>query len=379
MSNAPAPAQAMVPLADPRGENALLREALIKAATSVIDSGPYILGPAVAGFERALAPALGGAAAVGVGSGTDALVLAMLAAQVLPGDEVIVPSHTAGPSVAAIRMLNAVPVFADVELETGCLDPASVAACMGPKVKAIIAVHLYGHPAEVAELKRIADAHGATLIEDCAQALGAAVDGRPVGSLGHVACFSFYPTKNLGALGDGGAVASLDPALVARAKALRAYGWATKPQFAELPYGRCSRLDELQAALLAVKLEHLDAWNERRRAVAAAYNEAFADLPLSLPVERHGTRHVYHLYVVRSERRDALEAALARRGIGTGRHYPYPCHIQPGLADGARQSVPLATTERLQGEILSLPVFASMTDGQVDRVIDAVRAAVREA
>jgi dTDP-4-amino-4,6-dideoxygalactose transaminase len=238
-------------------------------------------------------------------------------------------------------------------------------------------VHLYGEPAELGTILELARVYGLRLVEDCAQSHGALYRSQLTGSFGDVACFSFYPTKNLGALGDGGAVVSTDPDLVARARALRVYGWTREAQLSELPNGRCSRLDEIQAALLLVKLPHLEAWNERRRAIAAAYRQGLAGLPLALPVERPGARHVYHLYVVRSPARDALQAALLERGIRTGRHYPYPGHLQPGLAAGARLPAPLTTTERLQREILSLPIFPSMSDAQVERTIAAVRDAVR--
>lgn len=367
-----------VPFADPRADNALLRDELVAAAAALIEGGPYILGPAVARFEAALAAEVGVFGAVGVGCGTDALTVALSAVGVRGGDEVIVPSHTAGACVAAIRVLNAVPVLVEVEAATACLDPGAVEAAIGPKVKAIVAVHLYGHPADLDRLERLADAHGIALVEDCAQAQGATFGGRAVGSIGAAGCFSFYPTKNLGALGDGGAVVSADADCVARARALRVYGWCREAQFSEMTDGRCSRLDELQAALLTVKLPHLSAWNERRRAIAARYREALAGLDdLILPVERPGARHVYHLYVVRSPARDALQAALAERGIRTGRHYPYPAHLQPGLVEGVRIPAPLSVTERLQREILSLPIFPSMTDAQVERVIDAVRDALR--
>jgi dTDP-4-amino-4,6-dideoxygalactose transaminase len=367
-----------IPMADPRADNALVRDELVAAATAVIERGPYILGPAVSAFESELANSLGVAGTASVGTGTDALVIAMLTLGVRPGDEVIVPSHTAGPSVAAIRIVGAIPVLVDVEVDTSCIDPLAVEQAIGPKVKAIIAVHLYGHPADMARLSAIAARNNIHLIEDCAQAQGATLDGKQVGSIGNMGCFSFYPTKNLGALGDGGAVSSVDPAKIEKAKALRLYGWATKPQFAEISGGRCSRLDEIQAAMLAVKLQSLPAWNDRRRAIGAAYDAAFADLPIVTPIEKPGARHVYHLYVIRSERRDALEMALGRHGIRTGRHYPFPVHIQPGLASGARIPAPLTVTERLQNEILSLPIFVAMSGSQVERTIAAVRNACQE-
>jgi dTDP-4-amino-4,6-dideoxygalactose transaminase len=309
---------------------------------------------------------------VGVASGTDALALALLALDVQPGDEVVTVSHTAGPTVAAIRMIGAVPVLIDVEPDTLCLDPAYLEDAYGSLCKAVIAVHLYGHPANMGPIIDFGRRHALAIVEDCAQAQEAVYNGHIVGTLGDSGCFSFYPTKNLGALGDGGLVSARDPQVIKRLRLLRTYGWS-QPQFADLPFGRCSRLDEVQAAILSVKLSHLDAHVERRRAIAGRYSEAFADLPLTLPSERPGCRHVYHLYVVRTGRRDALAKHLEAAGIATGRHYPFPIHRQPGLAGTARVPRPLAVTEKSSEEVLSLPMFPSLSDEQQDQVIKAVR------
>lgn len=359
-----------VPLADPGAEALAQREALVAAMTRVLDSGHFILGPEVTRFEQAMAATIAVRDVIGVASGTDALVLAILALGIGAGDEVIAPSHTAGPSIAAIRMTGATPVLVECDPATYCLDAHAVAAALGPKTRAVIAVHLYGHPADMDALR--AAAPGIALIEDCAQAQGASLNGRAVGSLGDIACFSFYPTKNLGALGDGGAVATSDPALAERVRRLRTYGWV-KPQFAELEYGRCSRLDELQAAILSVKLDALPAAIARRHAIADRYHAGLNDLPLTLPVERPDAVHAYHLYVLRSDRRDALEAHLKAAGVSTGRHYPFPTHKQPGLAAQARIPASLTGTENLYGQILSLPMFTTMSDDQTDDVIAVVR------
>jgi dTDP-4-amino-4,6-dideoxygalactose transaminase len=338
----------------------------------VVDSGFYILGPEVAAFEKALASNVGVAEAVGVASGTDALMLALLAAGVAVGDEVITVSHTAGPTAAAILMIGAIPVLIDVEVSSYCIDPDKIEAAIGPRTRAVLAVHLYGHPANVAAIDKVARRHGIPVIEDCAQAQGATVGERRVGSLGEIGCFSFYPTKNLGAIGDGGAVVSDNHALSDRARKLRTYGWS-KPQYAELESGRCSRLDEIQAAVLSLKLKSLSSNIERRRSVARRYYADLAELPLILPSERSGCRHSYHLFVVRAEARDALEAHLKASGIGTGRHYPWPVHVQPALAARAKVPEPLEVTEQIVGEILSLPMFATMSEAQIDRVVDAVQ------
>jgi len=359
-----------VPLAYPRGEAMALRAEISQALMRVVDGNIYILGPEVGAFEKALAQSVGAAEAIGVASGTDALVLALLGLGVGAGDEVITVSHTAGPTVAAIHMTGATPVLVDIDETSYCLAPSGLKAALSPRTKAIIAVHLYGHPADMAAIR--AAAPGVPVIEDCAQAQGASWQDSPVGGLGDTACFSFYPTKNLGAIGDGGAVTSKDAALSGRIRKLRTYGW-TKPQYAELEGGRCSRLDEIQAALLLVKLKALPGYVERRRAIAARYREEMAGLPLALPSEAPGCRHAYHLFVLRTDRRDALEAHLQKEGIGTGRHYPLPVHKQPGLAAGARIPAPLAVTERIGAHILSLPMFSTMTDDQADRVITAVK------
>ena len=362
----------VVPFASPVAENARLRAELIAAATRVIDRGTYILGPEVAAFEREMAGQVGTAGVVGVASGTDALVLAMQALGVGHGDEVVMPSHTAGATAAAVCLLGAVPVLVDIDRTTYSISPDGVSFALSSRTKAVVAVHLYGHPADVAGLLRVTKAAAVPLIEDCAQAQGASIDGQPIGSFGDAGCFSFYPTKNLGALGDGGAIAASDPGLLPRIRSLRSYGWRTA-QFAELPGGRCSRLDELQAAMLRVKLSGLDAVIARRREIARRYIAGLADMPLALPAEQPGSVHGYHLFVARTPRRDALAAHLEARRIMTGRHYAWAVHQQPVFQSVARVPRPLVETEAAVAEIISLPMFAELTDGQVDRVIDAIR------
>ncbi len=364
--------QAVVPLASPGLENKRLRAVIVAAMARVVDGGSYILGSEVKGFEAALAGSVGAAGAIGVGCGTEALTLALLALGIGPGDEVLAPSHTAGPTVAAINMIGATPVLVEVDPADYCIHPEAAAAAIGPRTRAIIAVHLYGHPADLNALGDIARKAGIEIVEDCAQAQGARIGSASVGAIGALGCFSFYPTKNLGAIGDAGAVTARDGRLVEKLAQLRTYGW-TDSQFAGIEGGRCTRLDELQAAVLSVKLEHVEAGNERRRAIARRYSDELAGLPLALPSERVGTRHVYHLYVVRSERRDVLAEHLKTRGIMTGRHYPFPVHVQPGLAARARIPVPLELTDRLAEEILSLPMFPDMTDAQIDRVVTAIK------
>ncbi len=342
------------------------------AVAQVLDRGEYILGPLVTNFEQELASRLGVTAAVGVASGTDALALALQALDVRERDEVITVSHTAGATAAAIRMIGAIPVLVDIEPQTYCLDPAQLERAVGPRTKAIVAVHLYGHAADMGRIAEFGRRHAIPVVEDCAQAQEATFQGQPVGSIGAAGCFSFYPTKILGAIGDAGAVTTKDSAIAERVRSLRTYGWS-EPQFAKLPGGRSSRLDVVQAAILSLRLRHVAGEVERRRAIAFKYNEALADLPLRLPLENAGCRHVYHLYVIRSDQRDKIRAHLDRDGISTGLHYPYPVHAQPGLAEGARIPAPLTVTETVAREVLTLPLFPSLSEDQQARVITSLR------
>lgn len=364
--------ESTVGLADPKRDLARFEDQLVDAARRVIASGFYINGTELRSFEEAIGRLLRlESPVVGVGSGTDALILALLSADIGLGDEVVVPSHTAGPSVAAIRAVLATPVFVDVEVDTACLDPDCVAEAISPKTKAILAVHLYGHPADMDRLKLIATDHGLVLIEDCAQAQGALLHDRPVGSIGDLGCFSFYPTKNLGAVGDGGAVSG-DAKRLEIVRKLRTYGWS-EPQYSDLSLGRCSRLDEMQAAFLNVKLPMLDADVKSRRRIAEIYKERLVGLPIELPAERLGAYHAYHLFVIKTNFRDLLRAYLSKAGIMTGLHYPFPVHVQPGLSEGARTAGSLAVTLDLQAKILSLPMFVTMTDAEVEKVVGAVQ------
>jgi dTDP-4-amino-4,6-dideoxygalactose transaminase len=337
----------------------------------VLASGWYILGQETAAFEAEFAQACGAAGSVGVNSGTDALHLALLACAVGPGDEVITVAHTAVATVAAIRLAGATPVLVDIDPVTYTMSPAALAAAITPRTKAVIPVHLYGHPADLPAIAAEVNSRGIWLIEDCAQAHGALSQGKPVGSVGKLACYSFYPTKNLGALGDGGAVTGNDADLLARVRALREYGWSAAARYVSFVEGMNSRLDELQAAILRVFLQHLDAENAQRRRLAAAYA---ACLPpgVVLPVEQPGCRHVYHLYVVRVPQRDRVRERLAERGIGAGIHYPMPIHLQPAYRDVVVAPAPLLATERAAEEILSLPMHPGMTVDDVQQVAEAL-------
>lgn len=361
---------------DPRASYLAHRDEIDAAIAQVLAGGRYILGDEVRRFEEAFAAHAGVAHCVTVANGTDALALALRGAGVEPGDVVITVSHTVTATVAAVQLAGGVPVLVDIDSETMTMSVPALEAALarveasGRRVAAVMPVHLYGRPADLRPMLALAERHGFRLVEDCAQAHGAELDGRRVGGWGHVAGFSFYPTKNLGALGDGGAVVTDDPAIAERVRLLRQYGW--RERYVSEVAGTNSRLDEIQAAILNVKLAHLDAENDRRRDLAAAYRAALADTPLRLPVEAPGTRHVYHQFAVRHADRDALRAHLAERGIDTLVHYPVPVHWQPAYT-AVERDPDMTETERAAAEVLSLPLYAELDPGAVDRVAAAVR------
>ncbi|GHD51290.1 erythromycin biosynthesis sensory transduction protein EryC1 [Thalassobaculum fulvum] len=332
----------------------------------------YILGPEVDAFEAAFARYVGPEHAVGVASGTDAITLALRALGIGPGDAVATVSHTAVATVAAIRACGARPVWVDIDPATYVMDLDDLERRVGAEpVRAVVAVHLYGNMVPPGPLLEICRRHGLRLIEDCAQAHGASWDGRSAGGFGDAAAFSFYPTKNLGALGDGGMVVTGDAEVAARARRLRQYGW--RERFVSAEEGFNTRLDPLQAAVLGVLLGRLEARNEARRAAAAAYDAALAGVAdLGLPGTSPGVRHVYHQYVVRHPRRDELAAFLASHGIGTAIHYPVPVHRQPAYA-GRFPPEDLPATEAVSGEILSLPMFPQLGAERARHVATLIR------
>lgn len=365
----------MISCADPRAGYLAHGPEIDAAIAEVLAGGRYILGPNVSAFESEFASYLGVAHAVGVANGTDALHLAIRACSIGTDDEVLTVAHTAVATVAAIEMAGARPVLVDIDERTFSIDPAHIERAITPRTKAIIAVHLYGHPADLEPILDIARRYGLRVIEDCAQAHGARYGSRRVGSIGDIAAFSFYPTKNLGAIGDGGLVATGDASLAERVRLLRQYGWE-KRYTSEIP-GWNSRLDELQAAILRVKLRHLDGENAARRAAAALYHELLAGSVVALPWERPGSEHVYHLFVVRSRQRDALAAHLAGRDVGTLVHYPVPIHLQPAYRGRLRGGDALPRTEGAAAEVLSLPLYPQLSAEDVHRVADAVRTGPR--
>lgn len=355
-----------IPVANPKAQVDALEGEINQAIQRVIQSGRYILGSEVAAFEGEFAAYTGTAHCIGVASGTDALALALKAVGIAAGDEVITVSHSAVATVAAIEQIGAVPVFADIEANTRCMDPSALPSLISPRTRAILPVHIYGQPANIEAILAFAAQEGLKVVEDCAQAHGAEIDGRRVGTFGHAAAFSFYPTKNLGALGDGGAVTTGSPEVAEKLRWLREYGW--KERYVSSIPGTNSRLDEIQAAILRVKLPFLARDNERRRAIARCYEEALDGINIAPPRQTEKTLHAMHLYVVECEKRTSLQQFLNKSGIGTALHYPIPIHRQPAYAGRIFGGESLPLTEALYKHILSLPMFPELSDKQVERV-----------
>ncbi|HKQ45310.1 MAG TPA: DegT/DnrJ/EryC1/StrS family aminotransferase [Rhizomicrobium sp.] len=360
-----------IAMVDLRGAYLAQRDEIDTAVKRVLDSGWYILGKECEAFEHAFADWCGAGHAIGVGNGTDAITIALKALDIGDRDAVFTVSHTAVATVAAVEQAGATPVLVDIDPETFTIDPEkleeAIASCRMATPRAVIVVHLYGQPCAIPAIAEICKRHGMFLIEDCAQAHGARLNGKPVGSFGDIASYSFYPTKNLGAFGDGGAVTTSDAALAQRARALRQYGW-TERYISDLP-GANTRLDEIQAAMLAIRLTMLDTELARRREIAAHYDAALSGI-LQTPLVRKGADHAYHLYVIRHARRDELAAALKAAAIGTGIHYPVPIHLQKAYA-GRIACGPsgLGETERASREVLSLPMHPFLSDADITRIV----------
>ena len=355
-----------------------IKDELDAAVQRVLDTSFFVLGQELTAFEAAWADYLGVARAVGVGSGTEAIHLALRALDIGPGDEVLTVSHTAVATTVAISSTGATPVFVDIDPHTYTMDCTDLERRITPRSKAIVPVHLYGHPAEMDRVLPLAEHHGLVVVEDAAQAHGAAYRGRRCGTLGAAGAFSFYPTKNLGAYGDGGAVITNDTALAERLVLLRNYGWSERYYSAIKGYN--SRLDELQAAVLGAKLPYLDSWNARRRRLAALYTATLAgdagESTIRVPTEAAWAAHTYHLYVVRVPERDRVQAGLRERGIATQVHYPVPVHLQEAYRDLGYVSGSLPHTEQAAAEILSLPLYPELTDDDVQYVAAALRETV---
>jgi dTDP-4-amino-4,6-dideoxygalactose transaminase len=369
-----------IPQTDPRAGYLAHQDEIDRAIGEVLSRGRYILGAEVAAFEREFADYIGVDHGIGVASGTDAIELALRACEIGPGDLVFTVSHTAVATVAAIELAGATPVLVDIDPQSYTMDVAALEAAISAAPqgtpKALLPVHIYGNPADMHAIAGIARTHGLMLIEDCAQSHGATLDGKRTGSWGDIAAFSFYPTKNLGAFGDGGMIVTRSKELAGKVRLLQQYGW--RERYVSDIAGRNSRLDEIQAAILRIKLRSLDADNERRRAIARAYDVAFADSDLGIPEVRQGASHVYHQYVVQSPVRDAMQQDLMSKGVGTLIHYPVPVHLQPAYAGRIPCPSGMRNTEALAGRILSLPMYPQMTKEQSRIVTDNVVAFLDE-
>ncbi len=363
----------MIPYADLQSQYRSIKTEIDTAVLRVLDSAQFILGDEVTAFEREFGAYCGTSEAVALNSGTSALHVALLAAGIGPGDEVITVPFTFVATAAAIIYAGARPVFVDIDPVTYCMAPAAIERAITKRTKAIMPVHLYGHPADMDPILEIAKQHRLTVIEDAAQAHGASYQGRPCGSMGDMAGFSFYPGKNLGAYGEGGAAVTSDPQFAKTMRLLRS--WGEERRYEHSLKGFNYRMDGIQGAILRVKLRHLEAWTEARRARAVDYRAAFAGSDVVPPVEADGCRHVYHVYAVRLRNRDAVRAQLQEKGIQTGVHYPIPIHLQPAYADLGYEAGDFPVSEQLASEVLSLPMFPEMTGAQVAEVAGAVLAA----
>jgi dTDP-4-amino-4,6-dideoxygalactose transaminase len=351
-----------VPFVDIHTQHAPLRQAFDEAISRVLDTGAFTLGPEVEAFEEAFASYCGVSHCVGVSSGTNALMAALKALGVGPDDEVITVSHTFFATAEAISHVGAKPVFVDIDPGTYNMSPELAEAAIGPKTKAVVVVHLYGQVADMNAFVKMAEDHGLGLIEDACQAHGASYAGKRAGSFGHAACFSFYPSKNLGAAGEAGCVVTDDSSIAAAIRMLRDHGQVKKHLHGKIGYN--FRMAAFQGAVLRIKLPHLDSWNKARIACAARYEALLGKLPLVLPKARTVGEHVYHLYVVCTEARDALRDALQEAGVATGLHYPVPIHLQPAYAHLDYEVGTLPVTERVASQGLSLPIYPELGEAQ---------------
>jgi dTDP-4-amino-4,6-dideoxygalactose transaminase len=361
-----------VPFVDLHAQHAPLRAEIERVVTALLDRGDFILGAELERFEADYAAFIGTRHALGVGTGLSAIELALRGFGVTAGDEVIAPANTFIATVLAIMSTGATPVFVDMDPATYTIDARAVAAAVTPRTRAIVPVHLYGQPADLDAIMAEAARHNLLVIEDAAQAHGARYKGRRAGSVGHAAAFSFYPSKNLGAIGDGGMITTNDDAAAAKMRLLRNYGQRVK--YYHSVAGTNSRLDTLQAAVLRVKLPHLDGWNAARQRHAAAYASRLAG-QVATPATAPDVEHIFHLYVIETDRRDALQAALKERHIDSGIHYPVPAHLQEACARLGYRPGMFPATEAAASRILSLPMYAELTTQQIDYVGDAVRSA----
>ncbi len=360
-----------VPMADLKGQYESLRDGMDAAVLDVLRNGRFILGENVKSLEQEIARSCGAEHGIGVASGTDALILALSAVGVGPGDEVITSPFTFVATVEAICLLGARPVFADIDPQTFNLDPAAAERKITDRTRAILPVHLYGQPADIRSLSRLAESHNLRLVWDGAQAIGSEYDGRGVGDYPDALTLSFYPTKNLGGAGDGGMIVTNDGELAEKVRYLRFHGSAGSYSYKYVGY--CSRLDEIQAAILRVKMPHLDAWNEARRRNASAYRELLEDLGIELPIAAANCKHTYHQFTIRSTRRDELKNYLKSLDIDTGVFYPTPLHLEEAYRSLGCTEGDYPEAERACREVLSLPVFPELTADQLQCVASSIR------
>ncbi|MFD0621024.1 DegT/DnrJ/EryC1/StrS family aminotransferase [Paenibacillus sp. GCM10027629] len=366
----------MIPLLDLKASYQSIKEELLQAAEQVLEKGHYIMGPEVLEFEREIAQYIGVKYAISVANGTDALLLTLDALGIGPGDEVITTPYTFFATAEVISRLGATPVFVDIDRDTYLIQPESIEQAITPKTKAIIPVHLFGQPADMDEIGRIAKEHGLHVIEDACQALGASYQGKMAGSMGTAGCFSFFPTKNLGGFGDGGMIVTNDEALYAKVKVLRVHG--SNPKYYHAILGYNSRLDELQAALLRVKLRKLPEWTTARIQKAKCYDELLAHLPINRPAANKDREHVYHLYIIETEHRDALLARLNASGIDSGIYYPVPLHRQEVYRGLQYEEGSLPCSEDAARYGLALPLYPELTDEDQQYVVDTIHTFCRE-
>lgn len=360
-----------IPVANPKAQFQSYEKQIHEAIRKILSSGKYILGEEVKNFEKEFASFVGAKFCIGVANGTDAIALALQAAGIHPGDEVVTVSHSAVATTAAIEQIGAVPIFADIDASTRCIDPNCIEPLVSEKTKAILPVHIYGQPAPMDIILIIAKKYHLKVIEDCAQAHGAELNGTKVGSFGDASAFSFYPTKNLGAIGDGGAVVTNSSVIADNVRWLREYGW--KERYISAIPGVNSRLDEIQAAILRVKLRALSQDNERRRKIAELYIQSIDRDKIIPPADIKGTLHAMHLFVVECDKRDQLQEYLKQENIGTAIHYPLAIHQQPAYINRIRGSKALTRTEHLCKRILTLPMYPELTDSQVQRICSALK------
>ncbi len=366
-----------IPLVDLIAQYRSIREEIVQVTSEVLESGIFVLGPQLEAFEREFARYSGARWGVGVGSGTDALILSLRALGIGQGDEVITTSNTFISTANAIVAVGARPFFVDIDPSIYTINPAKIARVINNRTRAIIPVHMFGHPADMDPIIELADKYGLAVVEDACQSHGAEYKGRKVGSLGLLSCFSYYPSKNLGAYGDGGMILTDDPDIAGKIRMLRNYGQREK--YNHLMLGTNSRLDELQAAILRVKLRHLEDWIEARRKLAEEYRRSLDGVDgVIYPIERDYARHVFYLYVIRQKRRDRIADVLKKAGIETGIHYPIPIHQQKAFADISIGITDLKNTEEVSRELLSLPMYPEIPVEGVQRIADLIRRAIVE-